>query len=514
MTATPREFGTQPFDLPLGRPPAGSDAPVAAPSDPEVVAATGLPPVPAVRTRESAAPLDSAARFGVRPLLLGLDLLAVAVGLVGAELVGRGLGDDFPARKTAAFAAVLLLALAQAGLYRSRLALSVLDDLPALAGRWTVAAGIAVLGQVLWSNALWQDYIIDWQFLWGALAIGVLVVALRAVGYAVVRKLRRRRLVVHRTLIVGAGRVGHQVADILREHPEYGLHPVGFLDADPRYLAGPAGLPVLGAPADLPEELRDGRVHNVVVAFSSMKESEMVKLIRTCDRYRCELFVVPRLFELHHVDDDMDTAWGLPLVRLRRSTYRSPAWRVKRMVDVAASGFAVAVLAPLLGLIALAVRLDSGPGILFRQERVGVDGRTFQVLKFRSMRATATESATTWNIARDPRVTRVGRFLRKTSLDELPQLFNILRGDMSIVGPRPERPHFVEEFRSAYPSYEARHRVPSGLTGWAQVHGLRGDTSIADRARFDNYYIENWSLWLDLKIILRTFSSVFRGAGG
>ena len=514
MTATPREFGTQPFDLPLGPPPAGSDAPRAASADPDVVEATTPPPVPATRTRDGAASLDSAARFGVRPLLLGLDLVAVLVGITGAELVGDQLGDDFPVRKTAAFAVVLLLALAQAGLYRSRLALSVLDDLPALAGRWTVAAGIAVLGQVLWSRALWQDYIIDWQFLWGAVAIGVLVVVLRGVGYAVVRRLRRRRLVVHRTLIVGAGRVGHQVADILREHPEYGLHPVGFLDGDPRYFAGPAELPVLGTPADLPEELRDGRVHNVVVAFSSMKESEMVRLIRTCDRYRCELFVVPRLFELHHVDDDMDTAWGLPLVRLRRSTYRSPAWRVKRMVDVAVSGAAVAVLAPLLGLIALAVRLDSGPGILFRQERVGVDGRTFQVLKFRSMRATATESATTWNIARDPRVTRVGRFLRKTSLDELPQLFNILRGDMSIVGPRPERPHFVEEFRSAYPSYEARHRVPSGLTGWAQVHGLRGDTSIADRARFDNYYIENWSLWLDLKIILRTFSSVFRGAGG
>jgi exopolysaccharide biosynthesis polyprenyl glycosylphosphotransferase len=312
---------------------------------------------------------------------------------------------------------------------------------------------------------------------------------------------------------VGAGKVGNQVAEILRDHPEYGLHPVGFLDADPRFPDSPSGLPVLGGPPALTGLLRTRRIHNVVVAFSSMRESEMVHVIRTCDRYRCELFVVPRLFELHHVDDDMDTAWGLPLVRLRRATYRTSSWRAKRAFDLVSSGLALLVLAPLMGAIALAVRLDSGPGVLFRQERVGVDGRTFDLLKFRSLKVSTNESDTTWNIAGDARVTRVGRFLRKSSLDELPQLINILRGDMSVVGPRPERPHFVSEFRSAYPSYEARHRVPCGLTGWAQVHGLRGNTSIADRARFDNYYIENWSLWLDLKIILRTFSSVLRGAG-
>jgi exopolysaccharide biosynthesis polyprenyl glycosylphosphotransferase len=245
-----------------------------------------------------------------------------------------------------------------------------------------------------------------------------------------------------------------------------------------------------------------------------MKESEMVSVIRTSDRFDCELFLVPRLFELHQVDTTMDAAWGFPLVRLRRATYRSPAWRLKRLVDVLVSGLAVLLIAPLLLALAVAVRLDGGPGILFRQERVGVDGRRFDVLKFRSMRPVdETESATNWSIAHDDRVSRLGRLLRMTSLDELPQLFNILRGGMSLVGPRPERPYFVDQFRGLYPSYEARHRVPSGLTGWAQVHGLRGDSSIADRARFDNYYIENWSLWLDLKIMLRTVSSVLRGAG-
>jgi exopolysaccharide biosynthesis polyprenyl glycosylphosphotransferase len=371
-----------------------------------------------------------------------------------------------------------------------------------------------VLAHFGWTTAMADSNEIDWRFLWGATATGVALILFRAAGYAAIRRLRARGLVAHRTVIIGAGRVGLQVADVLHAHPEYGLRPIGFLDADPSDMGALRMLPVLGGPGQLPRMLESGVVNTVVVAFSSMKESEMVSLIRTCDRFSSELFVVPRLFELHQVDSSMDTAWGFPLVRLRRATYRSHAWRVKRVIDVLASGLALLITAPVLLLIALAVRIDGGPGVLFGQERVGVDGHYFRVLKFCSLRpCTATESQTRWTIADDPRLTRVGRFLRATSLDELPQLWNILRGDMSLVGPRPERPHFVDEFRSRYPSYEARHRVPSGLTGWAQVHGLRGDTSIAERARFDNYYIENWSLWLDVKIILRTFSAVFRGAG-
>ena len=460
------------------------------------------------------APWTLLPRLGVPPLLVALDGLAVVIGVIGLEVIGRQVGLDAPARKTAAFGAVLILLFWQAGLHRPRLTLSVLDDLPTLLGRWLAAAALAVLGQIAWSQALWQDYLINWAFLWGAVATGVAVVVLRAVGYAAIRRLRSRGLVQHRTVVVGAGRVGAQVTEILQEHPEYGLHPIGFLDDDPPVFDSILPLPVLGGPQSLTEILRTRRVNNVVVAFSSMKESEMVSVIRTCDRYRCELFVVPRLYELSHVDTAMDAAWGFPLVRLRRATYRSPAWRVKRLVDVLVSGLAILVTAPLLLLLAAAVRLDGGPGILFRQERVGVDGRRFDVLKFRSLRpATDTESATRWNVADDERMSSLGRFLRKSSLDELPQLYNILRGDMSLVGPRPERPYFVDQFRGLYPSYEARHRVPSGLTGWAQVHGLRGDTSIADRARFDNYYIENWSLWLDLKILLRTVGSILGGAG-
>ncbi|MGY1846854.1 sugar transferase [Blastococcus sp. SYSU DS1021] len=450
---------------------------------------------------------------GIGPLLAAADLLAVGAGVIGIEVLSRQVGVDSPLRKTVAFGAILLLMFALGGLYRSRLSLSVLDDLPVLAGRWLAAVALAVLGQIAWSRAVWQDYVIDWQFMWGAVAAGVAVVLARICSYGAIRSLRGSGAVARPTLILGAGRVGNQIADILRAHPEYGLRPVGFLDKDP-VAHGSAEVPVLGGPKNLTALLSQHDIRDVVVAFSSMKESEMVSLIRTCDRLSCELFVVPRLFELHQVDGEMDNAWGLPLVRLRRATYRSRAWRVKRFIDVAVSGVGLLLLAPAMLLIALAVRVDGGPGVLFRQERVGVDGRHFDVLKFRSLRpAGENESATTWNIAHDDRLTPLGRFLRRGSLDELPQLINILRGDMSLVGPRPERPHFVHQFRDAYPSYEARHRVPSGLTGWAQVHGLRGDTSIADRARLDNYYIENWSLWLDIKIMLRTVGSMLRGAG-
>jgi exopolysaccharide biosynthesis polyprenyl glycosylphosphotransferase len=240
----------------------------------------------------------------------------------------------------------------------------------------------------------------------------------------------------------------------------------------------------------------------------------MIDVIRECDRLNCEIFVVPRMFEVHHVSSDMDSVWGIPLIRLRRKAHRAFSWRLKRLFDIVASGLALLLLSPLMALIAVAVRLESGPGVLFRQIRVGFDGQHFQLLKFRSMRPVdETESSTKWNISHDDRMGPIGRFLRKSSLDELPQLINILRGEMSMVGPRPERPHFVARFRQVHPHYWARHRVPSGLTGWAQIHGLRGDTSIGDRARFDNYYVENWSLWLDTKIIIRTIGAIFTRTG-
>jgi exopolysaccharide biosynthesis polyprenyl glycosylphosphotransferase len=221
---------------------------------------------------------------------------------------------------------------------------------------------------------------------------------------------------------------------------------------------------------------------------------------------------VPRFFELRLPRERArtDDLWGIPLTRLTSAGPRVIERRMKRLLDVVAASAGVIVAAPVLAAAALAVRMSSPGPILFRQLRVGQGGRTFDLLKFRSMMVND-DSDTAWSVADDDRVTRVGRFLRRTSLDEMPQLLNVLRGDMSLVGPRPERPHFVQQFSAAIPGYRDRLRVPAGLTGWAQVHGLRGDTSIVDRVRFDNAYIENWSLWLDVVILARTLREALMG---
>ncbi|WP_237550900.1 sugar transferase, partial [Streptomyces sp. SID5614] len=209
-----------------------------------------------------------------------------------------------------------------------------------------------------------------------------------------------------------------------------------------------------------------------------------------------------------------DHLWGFIAQPLRDGTDRPLGHGVKRAMDAVLAAVGLVLAAPVMAVCALAVRLSDGPGVIFRQERVGRHGRPFVLLKFRTLRpADVQESATRWNVASDGRLSGVGRMLRRTSLDELPQLWNVLRGDMSMVGPRPERPFFVAQFSRAHPGYQARHRMPVGITGLAQVNGLRGDTSIEERARFDNHYIETWSLWQDACVLARTAGSVFRLGG-
>lgn len=440
-------------------------------------------------------------RYGVTPFLLLADVTAWLLAAVSTGPV---------AGRHVVLLVVVLTLYGSAGLYRSRLSLSALDDLPSLVGRALAAAALTTSVALVIDPAL-----VDADLLWTAVVLCVVVIALRACAYAVVRWVRVRGWVAHPTLVLGAGRVGGYLATVLRERPSYGLRPVGFLDQDPLLPPEQRPVPLLGGQESLASIIVEFGVQDVVVAFGSLRESSMVDIIRTCDRLDVEIFFVPRLFEVNHTSRDMDQVWGIPLVRLRRAAFRSPSWRLKRVLDVVAAGAALTLLLPLLALVALAVRWEGGPGVLFRQERVGVDGRPFSLLKFRTLSpADDIESATRWSVAHDPRLGPVGRLLRATSLDELPQLWNILRGDMTLVGPRPERPHFVADFARTFPRYTARHRVPAGLTGWAQVHGLRGDTSIEDRARFDNYYIENWSLWSDVKILLRTVAAVLRRTGG
>ncbi|MGR7026729.1 sugar transferase [Geodermatophilus sp. URMC 62] len=396
------------------------------------------------------------------------------------------------------------------GLYRSRLNLSLLDDLP-----YILAASLVGFALKLALISLFPHVDPPPRQVLHALVLLAAVLVVRWIAYTVVRRARCRGKVHHRTLIVGAGQVGIRLANTLQDRPYYGLDPVGFVDCDPPTQNSLLPAPVLGAYEQLGKVIREHRIRDVIVAFGGANEDDLVDILRTCDRLDVEVFLVPRLFELHNANRYTDEIWGIPLIRVRRAVFRSPWWKVKRAIDIVISGVALIVLSPLLAVVALAVRWEGGPGIIFRQQRVGLDGRPFDVLKFRSLKpVNETESQTNWNIKHDDRLGPVGRFIRASSLDELPQLWNILRGDMSLVGPRPERPHFVEQFSTHIPRYTARHRVPAGLTGWSQAHGLRGDTSIEDRARFDNYYIENWSPWLDMKILIKTVGQVVRRQGG
>ena len=319
----------------------------------------------------------------------------------------------------------------------------------------------------------------------------------------------------HSAIVVGSGAVAQKLVRTLDEHPEYGLAVAGYIDELPaRRQEQTPGWKHLGTVRELPQLLRRHRAGVLVVAFGHYRESGLIDVVRRHRLGFVSMFVIPRLFEVGRAPALQDHIGAIPVQRPRVVAMSGLKWGVKRAFDVTASVLAIVALSPVLALVALAVRWEGGRGIIFRQVRVGRDGREFEVFKFRSMRpADPGESDVQWSIATDSRVGKVGRFIRKTSLDELPQLFNILRGDMTIVGPRPERPHFVAQFGADLPHYEHRHRVPVGLTGLAQVSGLRGDTSIDDRARFDNFYIENWSLWLDVKVILRTVRHVLSPSG-
>lgn len=406
-------------------------------------------------------------------------------------------------------AVVTVLGLLGQRLYRSHLTPSVLDQLPGL-----VAAGLVggvsamIVSELQNSTASVGILLIRAMQMIGALVL------FRTIALAVVRGARRHRLVAHRTLVLGGGEIGADLVRRFRDHPELGLLPIGVLDPQPMYSHQELGVPFFGGFDRLADTITAQGVDVVVVAFSGVREAELVEVLRTCDRLECDFLFVPRLFELQHVHGDMEQAWGMPLVRVRRAAFRTFGWKVKRAFDLVSASLLLVAVAPVMAAIALAVRLEGGPGIIFSQTRVGLDGRPFTMLKFRSLRPVdESESQTLWNISKDDRKGPVGKLIRATSLDELPQLINVIRGDMSVVGPRPERPHFVEQFSSRIPRYTGRHRVPAGLTGLAAVHGLRGDTSIADRTMLDNYYIENWSLWLDLKVLLQTVASVVRHPG-
>jgi exopolysaccharide biosynthesis polyprenyl glycosylphosphotransferase len=400
------------------------------------------------------------------------------------------------------FVGSVVLLLTATGHYRSRITLNVARE----------ARSIAVCSAVplLVLAAVHIQGVSSIGLMEAGLSVVVCMLVLRCILYALIRRLRTKGIYGERTLIIGAGQIGTTFAATLQEHREYGLRPIGFLDdVDGADLP----LPLFGGVALLRMVLFEERIERVVVAFGRAREADMVDVLRACEDASVDIHFLPRFFELGSAvhATDVDDVWGFPLVRLRRPVRRTFSRATKRLFDVSVAALGLLLSAPLYAVLAVAVKLSSPGPVHFRQQRVGQRGETVEILKFRSMRIHS-DSDTEWTIA-DEAVTRVGRVMRVLGLDEIPQLWNILRGQMSLVGPRPERPFFVEQFKAEIPHYDDRHRVPGGLTGLAQVHGLRGDTSIEERARFDNHYIENWSLWRDLTILMQTLFAVVRNVG-
>jgi len=310
---------------------------------------------------------------------------------------------------------------------------------------------------------------------------------------------------VRRTLIVGAGYAGRALADKLLDHPATGLKPVGFADDDPlKRVEGYRGLVVLGTTSEVTALIRAHEVDTVFLALPVEAYRTMLTILKEVGNQIVDLKVVPDLFQYVTFRAGIEDFDGLPVINLTQMPLEGWNSLVKRTMDVALSALGLVALAVLFPILALAIWLEDRGPIFYAQERMGLDGRLFRMLKFRSMRVDAEDDGARWTEENDPRRTRVGAFLRQTSLDELPQLINVFKGEMSLVGPRPERPEFVSTFKEKFPQYMLRHRVRAGITGWAQVHGWRGNTSLSKRIEYDLYYIENWSVGLDVKILWLT----------
>jgi exopolysaccharide biosynthesis polyprenyl glycosylphosphotransferase len=316
--------------------------------------------------------------------------------------------------------------------------------------------------------------------------------------------LRRRGLWADRLLIIGTGDTGRMILQKIRQMPNLGYRVIGFIDGDADSRHEIMDVPVLGGVDDIPDVIKEHEIEEVIIGLPELPHQDLLAIIARCERGQVGIKIFPDLFQIIATELSIGDLGGLPLLSVRDIALRGWKLTLKRAVDLVGSAVGLVLISPFLVLAAAIIKLDSPGPVFYAQERMGLDAKPFWCLKFRSMRTDAERDGPGWTTAGDPRVTRVGRFIRKASVDELPQLINVLMGEMSLVGPRPERPVYVEQFRRSIPRYMDRHREKAGMTGWAQVNGLRGDTSIAERTKYDLWYIENWSLWLDFKIILRT----------
>ena len=463
-------------------------------------------------------------RFSHITLVLG-DLLGVMVGYrlafavyfqLGVWYVSTDPGVEQPSISFYMAVSFVILPLFWAlfklhGLYRFRLNLSLLEVLPPIISAVTEASmlllGVTIL---IFPPTHYSRNVIVLSWL-------IVIVSVSIVRFGVYQMLklgRRHGWYVKNTLVLGAGSVGVAAAGKLLRNPGLGLRFIGFLDEKPSGNAARLGdCHIFDDYSRLEEVLTRYHIQHMVVAFSRDRHDQIVELMERCRPYGVEFTMVPRLYEIFSDRVGVEHIRGLPVIGLKRNSVTGLQAFVKRGMDIIIAVLTLIVLSPLMLLTALAIRLDSPGPVLYRQVRLGRNGKPFSILKFRSMRVDAETDGAGWTTPGDARRTRVGRLIRPLGIDELPQLLNVISGEMSLVGPRPERPEHVEKFTREIQSYGSRHRVRPGLTGWAQINGLRGDTDILERVEHDIYYIENWNPWLDIKILLKTlFTFIDRNA--
>jgi exopolysaccharide biosynthesis polyprenyl glycosylphosphotransferase len=454
---------------------------------------------------------------------LSVDFTALMLGNVAAIVGAPASLGDLDGDYLIWIIPVLVCALlALRGMYRHTIQSRLFDGLGPVVAATSLAAIAVIAAAALVEPNAEPAPLVARAWLFGT----VYLVGARVLLSWAHRRARASRLVAKPTLIVGAGMIGAHVERRLTGQPELGLLPVGYLDDDPPpvEMVPDRQSPVLGGLDDLGRVAAETDARHVVLGFSSAPDRLLIPLVRECEVHGLEVSLVPRLFESVNVRVALDHLGGLPLFGLHSIDPKGWQFAIKHALDRVAAAALLVLLAPLLLVLAVAVRMSSPGPVLFSQRRIARDGRDFEIYKFRSMRPAAVQAEPDGSLSvvplgidtgpggveGDDRRTAVGSFMRSTSLDELPQLINVLRGEMSLVGPRPERPEFVALFGSRIERYEDRHRVKSGITGWAQVNGLRGKTSLRDRVEWDNYYIENWSLSLDFKILLMTVASLFK----
>lgn len=443
---------------------------------------------------------------------------AVAIGMTVANYRHQPLP---PWQMMCFFAPTVVGLFAIRGLYKRSLNRSFLDELPKIEALTTVAAMLLLSGLVLNPNIEGSRSTAVAQ-VWVCAA--VLIPFGRLLWFTVRTRLIRRDKMISPTLIVGNGRIAAKVVERLEVTPGYGLRPIGLIDDDLPSMGvdrdKPASIPYLGKLNTLEDAINRTHARCLIVAFSRTRDEAITAAVKVAHRHGMAVWIVPRIFDTIGVHASIDHIGGLPLISVPSTNPRGWQFAVKHFSDRLFATIGLVLISPLFLSLMLAVRLSSPGPIFFGQARVGRDGRVFDCLKFRSMRPPSAADASferradsaPGGVEGEDRRTRIGKIMRATSLDELPQLINVIRGEMSLVGPRPERPEYVDLFNAQIARYGDRHRVKAGMTGWAQVHGLRGQTSIADRAEWDNFYIENWSLWLDWKILAMTVGAVLQRA--